>query len=222
MLPGISALSLPSGIEEVERRGKYIVFSLERGFLVFHLRMTGRLIVGDLPVDDARAVFRLEGGYLSFVDPRRLATLEYARELHLDLGPEPLGDLSWLPEALRKSRRPIKLWLLDQRKIAGIGNIYAAEILFQAGIDPRRPANSLTDEEIRRLQEAIPAVLEKAIRYRGTTFSDYRDPQGNPGEFQGLLQVYQRAGEPCYRCGTPIQRIELGGRGTYFCPRCQR
>ncbi len=206
----------------MRRRGKYIVFALDRGFLVFHLRMTGRLLLGEVPAGDARAAFRTEGGWLSFVDRRRLATAEYSRELRLELGPEPLGDLSWLPDALVASRRPIKLWLMDQKNIAGIGNIYAAEILFSAGIDPRRPANSLRPQEISRLMAAIPGVLTRAMEHRGTTFSDYRDPSGNPGGFQGLLQVYQRAGEPCPRCGTPIQRIELGGRGTYFCPGCQR
>jgi len=206
----------------VRRRGKYIVFALDRGFLVFHLRMTGQLLLGDAPADGARLALRVDGGWLSFVDRRRLATVAYSPELDLELGPEPLGDLSWLPGALGRSKRPIKAWLLDQKNIAGIGNIYAAEILFSAGIDPRRPANSLTPDEVERLGVAIREVLTEAIAYRGTTFSDYRDPAGNPGGFQGLLRVYQRAGEPCPRCGTAIERIELGGRGTYFCPRCQR
>ena len=189
---------------------------------MFHLRMTGKLIVAEFPAGEARVVFDLDKGYLSFLDRRRLATADYTPELRLALGPEPLGDLSWLPEALKGSRRPIKLWLLDQKNIAGIGNIYAAEILFTAGIDPRRPANSLSPKEIQRLQSAIGEVLEKAIAHRGTTFSDYRDPLGNPGGFQDLLRVYRRAGEACPRCGAVIDRIEMGGRGTYFCPRCQR
>ncbi len=220
--PSLSGMRLPREIRRVRRRGKYIVFSLDRGFLVFHLRMTGQLVLEGSPADGARAVFVLDEGFLSFRDRRRLATAEYSRELRLELGPEPLEDLSWLPGALKASRRPIKLWLMDQRNIAGIGNIYAAEILFSAGIDPRRPANSLRSGEVRRLMEAIPAVLEAAIAHRGTTFSDYRDASGSPGGFQELLRVYQRAGEPCPRCGTPIQRVELGGRGTYFCPRCQK
>lgn len=215
-------MDLPRKIAGVRRRGKYILFALDRGFLVFHLRMTGRLLVGLTPADGARAAFRIDGEWLSFVDRRRLATAEYVRELRLELGPEPLGDLSWLPEALKASRRPINLWLMDQKKIAGIGNIYAAEILFSAGIDPRRPADSLRPREVRRLMAAIHGVLTRATEHRGTTFSDYRDPSGNPGGFQGLLRVYRRAGKPCPRCGTPIQRIELGGRGTYFCPVCQR
>ena len=214
-------MALPRRIREVRRRGKYIVFVLDRGYLVFHLRMTGQLVVKDAPSDGARLVLRVDGEWLSFLDRRRLATAEYLRELRLELGPEPLGDLAWLPGALGKSRRPIKSWLLDQKNIAGIGNIYAAEILFSAGIDPRRPANSLTPEEIGRLGAAIREILTRAIAYRGTTFSDYRDPSGSPGGFQELLRVYQRAGEPCPRCGAPIERIELGGRGTYFCPRCQ-
>jgi formamidopyrimidine-DNA glycosylase len=218
----LTGLRLPRRVEGVWRRGKYIVFALDRGFLVFHLRMTGQLVLGEEPAEGARAVFRLEGWVLSFLDRRRLATAEYMEALDLELGPEPLGDLSWLPAALRQSRRPIKLWLLDQRKIAGIGNIYVAEILFAAGIDPRRPAKSLRPEEVQRLVRAIPTILKRALEHRGTTFSDYRDAAGAPGEFQELLQVYQRAGEPCPRCGASVQRIELGGRGTYFCSRCQK
>ena len=222
MKHSLKGLCLPRRIEGVRRRGKYIIFALDQGFLVFHLRMTGQLVVGDVPADGARLALRVDGRWLSFSDRRRLAMVEYAPELRLELGPEPLGDLSWLPGALKRSGRPIKVWLLDQKNIAGIGNIYAAEILFAARIDPRRPANSLSPEEVGRLKEAIREVLRKAIEYRGTTFSDYRDSAGKPGGFQDLLQVYQRAGEPCRRCGTLIERIELGGRGTYFCPGCQR
>jgi len=110
---------------------------------------------------------------------------------------------------------------MDQRHVAGIGNIYASEILHAAGVHPLRPAGSLTAEEWEGVAHAARAILEEAIRLRGTTISDWRDLYGRPGEYQDKLRVYGRRGEPCPRCGTPIERVTLSGRGTYFCPRCQ-
>ncbi len=221
----LSRVELPRRVIRIRRRGKYIIFKLDKGFLVMHLRITGRLILGELRGPETRAILHFRGASLSFLDRRRMATAEFVEDiswLEARLGPEPLGDLSWLPGALRESRRPIKVWLLDQKNIAGIGNIYASEVLFVAGIDPRRPANSLSEEEAVRLSRAIREVLAEAIAHRGTTFSDYRDSSGDPGGYQEFLRVYRRAGKPCKKCGTPIERIELGGRGTFFCPRCQR
>ncbi|MFN3347156.1 MAG: Fpg/Nei family DNA glycosylase, partial [Candidatus Bipolaricaulaceae bacterium] len=169
-----------------------------------------------------RLVLRFSRGDVAFVDVRRLGTVEVAQEFQEELGPDALSDLSFLPDALAKSRAPIKVWLLDQRNIAGIGNIYAAEILFRAKIDPRRPANSLGPAEVARLQTAIPTVLQEAIAALGTTLADnaYQTPEGAAGDYQPW--VYGREGLPCKVCGAPIARIELGGRGTYFCPRCQK
>ncbi|HEU68920.1 MAG TPA: bifunctional DNA-formamidopyrimidine glycosylase/DNA-(apurinic or apyrimidinic site) lyase [Candidatus Acetothermia bacterium] len=219
-----SAFVLPATVRSIERRGKHVLFDLGDRVLVLHPRMSGRIVWGRRkPRERVRLSLRFADGGVYFVDPRRLGTAKVVREFSDDLGPEPLGDLAWLPSALQGSRMPVKFWLMDQRKIAGIGNIYAAEILFRAGIAPRRRADSLSRSEIARLQQAIPSVLEAAIACGGTTLRDrlYRGPRGEIGEFCFELAVYGRAGEPCRRCGNPIERTVLGGRGTYFCPHCQ-
>lgn len=220
------ALSLPARVSALERRGKYILFKVGDLWLVVHLRMSGRLLwqkekEGPWP-PHTRLILKFPHGNVLFVDVRRLGTVEVVQEFTEELGPDALSDLSFLPEALRRSRAPIKVWLLDQRNIAGIGNIYAAEILFRAGIDPRRPAASLTPHEVQRLQRAIPAVLGEAIAALGTTLADnaYQTPEGEAGDYEPW--VYGREGLPCRVCGTPIERMELGGRGTYLCPRCQK
>ncbi|MBC7220920.1 bifunctional DNA-formamidopyrimidine glycosylase/DNA-(apurinic or apyrimidinic site) lyase [Candidatus Bipolaricaulota bacterium] len=220
-----SALVLPAMVRSIERRGKYVLVHLRDQVLVLHPRMSGRLLWGRRkPAGRVRLSLWLAAGGVHFVDPRRLGTAEVVAQFDDGLGPEPLGDLDWLPEDLKKSRMPIKLWLMDQRKIAGIGNIYAAEILFRAGIAPQRPTDSLLPKETALLKRAIPAVLEEAIACCGTTLADgqYRGPQGEVGAFACELSVYGRAGEPCRRCGSPIERSVLGGRGTYACPQCQR
>ena len=219
------SLKLPAKVYELLRKGKYIVFDLGERKLVLHLRMSGRLLWTDSLSETpkhTRLSLQFSDGALLFIDPRRLGTAEVVEEFSEPLGPDALGDLSFLDEAVRKSRAPIKLWLLDQRNIAGLGNIYASEALFLAGIDPRRPASSLTKGEVVKLKEAIHRVLREALMAMGTTLSDgaYRTPEGANGDYEP--KVYGREGLPCLRCGTPIERIELGGRGTYFCPRCQR
>ena len=219
------ALDLPATVASLSRRGKYILFDLGDRTLVLHLRMSGRVLWAKrVPAGRVRLSLQLADGSVHLVDPRRLGTAEVVEEVADILGPEPLDDLSRLPNALKESRMPIKLWLMDQKKIAGIGNIYAAEILFRAGIAPHRPANSLSRKETALLKQAIPAVLEEAIACCGTTLGDglYRGPQGEIGAFACELAVYGRAGEPCRRCGSSIERTILGGRGTYACPRCQR
>ncbi len=219
------SLELPAKVYELLRKGKYIVFDLGERKLVVHLRMSGRLLWADSLSEipkHTRLVLRFSDGAILFIDPRRLGTAEVVKEFLEPLGPDALGDLSFLDGALQESRAPIKLWLLDQRNIAGLGNIYACEALFLAGIDPRRPASSLTKREVARLKDAIHWVLREALEAMGTTLEDeaYRTPEGESGDYEP--KVYGREGLPCLRCGTPIERIELGGRGTYFCPRCQR
>ncbi len=218
------ALKLPTTVERLERRGKYILFGLGGRWLIVHLRMSGRLLWwGEEPWPaHSRLVLSFPHGNVAFADVRRLGTVEVVEEFREELGPDALSNLSFLPAALKKSRAPIKAWLLDQRNIAGIGNIYAAEILFRASIDPRRPASSLTPAEVVRLQAAIPVVLTEAITAMGTTLVDnaYQTPEGEAGDYEPW--VYGREGLPCKVCGTPVERIELGGRGTYFCPRCQK
>jgi len=220
----------------LQRRGKYLLLELASGdAVVVHLRMTGRLLLCHsnqererhthvvLILDDGRelryADQRTFGGFFlvraaGTGTPRGLATL----------GPEPLGPAfsqRYLSALAAKRRLPIKGLLLNQELIAGIGNIYADESLFRAGIDPRRPANSLSQTEVRRLHRAIRQVLQDGISKHGTTFSDYVDGEGRPGDFVNYLNVYQRAGEPCRRCGTPIQKVRCAARGTHFCPQCQ-
>lgn len=221
-------------IEDLTRRGKYLLFHLSGGrVLVVHLRMTGQLVYHPpeaqpgAPAKHTHAVFRLDdGATLHYVDPRRFGRLRIAPAPAQPegLGPEPLdGTFSpaILRERLSRRRGRIKALLLDQGFLAGLGNIYADEALYRAGIHPERPADRLTAREVQALYHAIREVLAEAIRYRGTSIVNYVDGQGRPGEFQLRLNVYGRAGEPCPSCATPIARTRVANRGTYFCPRCQ-
>ena len=219
-------------IEEIARRGKYLLFLLDDGRTwIVHLRMTGGLVWRrpSEPQDPyVRARFVLEDGHeLRFRDPRKLGEMwlvEDPQEVVGKLGPEPLAE-GFTPEALgarlAERRAPVKAVLLDQTALAGLGNIYADEALFAAGVHPRRPAASLSLQEGLRLHRAIGQVLAQALAYRGTSFRFYVDAQGQKGEHQLHVQVFRRTGQPCYACGTPIERIKVGGRSTHFCPGCQ-
>lgn len=218
----------------VRRRAKYIIIDLDNeDALVVHLRMTGRLLVvpEDEPLDPyTRVVLILNGGeHLRFRDVRkfgRIWLLDRAglEQLDRQLGPEPL-DPGFTAEALvnllRGRQARLKPLLLDQRLIAGLGNIYADEALWRAGLHPLQTAGELNDEEVARLHAAITAVLADAVARRGTTLSDYRDALGEMGENQHYLAVYGRQGQPCPRCGTPVERVVVAQRGTHFCPHCQ-
>ena len=234
-------------ITGVSRRGKFVVLELDEGeALIVSLRMTGQLLFRDDPtVEDrfVRAVVRFEDGtLLNFADTRkfgRMAIVDRAdlvdrtherrrvREpLHRALGIEPLSrrfTARYLTDLLRRrTRAAIKPLLLDQRAIAGVGNIYAIEALWRAKINPLRQAGSLRPAEIARLHEAIRWVLRKGIRFGGASRRDYVDARGNEGRMQREFNVYGRAGEPCPRCGREIVRTVVAGRGTFHCPRCQR
>ena len=222
-------------IEDVGRTGKFVLFWLTRtSYLLVHLRMSGQLLVesaGAPPGKYARVVFHLtDDRQLIFDNPRKLGRVYLTSNLEEvlgHLGPNPLADdfdLDAFVTALSRRRGALKPLLMNQSFLAGLGNIYADEVLFEAGLHPLRKANTLTSEEIERLHAAIRNVLQRAIDDRGTTLSDgrYCDVQGQPGSHQHHLQVYQRTGEPCRRCGQPIERIRVSGRGTHFCPRCQR
>ncbi len=222
-------------IREVARRGKYLVFRLASGqALVLHMRMTGSLLLrsaSESSPDERRyvtAVFGLDSGQeLLFCDRRKLGTVALVdSEAGLDrkLGPEPLDrafTTQKLQGLLAKRKAPIKAILCDQDVIAGIGNMYADEALFSARIHPLRPANSLSHNEIDKLRNAIIVVLRKGIRNAGASFSDYRRPSGNRGSQQNAFQVAHRGGETCSVCATPIVRIPVRNRGTYYCPKCQ-
>jgi formamidopyrimidine-DNA glycosylase len=221
-------------VVEVGRRGKYILILLDSGdTLIVHLRMTGNLAV--LRDDDpactdvhVRACFALAGGdRLVFTDARkfgRIWLVRDANEVTGKLGPEPLA-WDFTPELLaarlRGRRTAVKALLLDQTAIAGIGNIYADEALFRAGIHPLRSSASLTDAEITALHAALQAVLRESISKNGTLLRDYRTPYGTEGAFREQLRVYQQTGNPCPRCGMPVERIRVTQRSTHFCPRCQ-
>jgi len=219
-------------VVQVTRRGKYLVFRLESGqTLLIHLRMTGRLEIHGgrpQPHPHTRLVLRLDDGrYLHFQDQRKFGRVYLVADTaHIlsRLGPEPLDDAftdNVLVATLSGRKASIKALLLNQRLIAGLGNIYADEALFRAGIDPRKPGGNLTREEVKRLCAAIRETLMAAIMARGTTLSDYRQANGSEGNFQKQLRVFRRENQPCPRCGTPIQRIRLVQRSTYFCPHCQ-
>ncbi|HZD03794.1 MAG TPA: bifunctional DNA-formamidopyrimidine glycosylase/DNA-(apurinic or apyrimidinic site) lyase [Longimicrobiales bacterium] len=224
-------------IEAVDRRGKNVLIRLAEGrVVVVNLGMTGRLVPlepGALPPDDAthpavRLGFR-DGGSLVFDDTRRFGTLECLdaaawKRRSRALGPEPLDrrfTAARFHRALSRSRTPVRSWLLDQSRVAGVGNIYANEALYRAGVHPHRPARSVDAPEARRLHRALRAVLREAIRAGGTTIRDFRSAEGGPGVFVRQLSVYGREGEPCPRCRTPVERVVFANRSAFLCPRCQ-
>lgn len=221
-------------IEQLQRRGKYLIITLSNGLhIVVHLRMTGRLILArpaDPPSRLARLILRLSGRLeLRLEDQRKFATVSLAddkgiEDLSRRLGPEPLSEgftVEVLADRLMKQRRSLKAALLDQSVIAGLGNIYVDEALFEARLHPERRPSSLSRMELGRLHAAIRRVLQMGLASRGTTFSDYRDAFGRPGGYQQHLRVYRRAGEPCPICGRPIVKTSVAGRGTHLCSRCQ-
>lgn len=213
----------------IERRGKKIVFDLGVARFYIHLGMSGRLTLqsaGAEPKVHTHLILQIAGRDLHFIDPRRFGGVFWlGTDLLADagLGPEPLEmRISQLARALAGTRRAIKTALLDQKLIAGLGNIYADESLFSAGIHPQIPANKLLRPQIVRLNRSIKQVLRRALRHRGSTLRDYRDANGEPGNFQKIHRVYDRESQPCLVCGAPIKRIVLGGRSTHFCSKCQR
>ena len=220
-------------LEHLERRGKYLVFRLEGGVtLLIHLGMTGRLLLGVSRNHEPHVhlFFTLEGGItLAFQDVRRFGqALVFApREPLLPLeqvGREPFSRRvtpEWLAETARGRTRPLKNFLLDGRILAGIGNIYASEIMFAAGIHPATPAGALSIDDWDRVLKETRRILKRAIRQGGTTVNDYLNSHGETGLFQVELMVYGREGEPCLRCGKTIKRIVQAGRSTFFCPYCQ-
>lgn len=222
-------------IVAVRRRAKYLLLELDDGAaLMTHLRMTGSLEfapAGTPPLRFERCAIVLDdGSEVRFCDQRKFGrvvalTAGEARQLERRFGPEPLSrhfTAAWLHGALARRRGKLKSVLLDQEFLAGLGNIYVDEALFRARLHPERSGADLTADEVRRLHRAIRTVLREAIERRGTTFSSYRDAEGNAGENQANLRVYGRGGRGgCPRCGCPLERIVVGGRGTSCCPRCQ-
>ncbi len=218
----------------VERSGKYLVWELSgEVFLLAHLRMTGTLLL-DPAVEPShtRVRFELDGGHrLLYVDPRRFGTGHVvsgaaARDayLHERIGVEPLTPeftLEHLRALARGRRAPVKSFVLDQRRIAGVGNIYADEALFRARIHPLRRAGALTRAQLAELRNGIEEALLAGIDAKGASIDDFRHVDGARGSFQDRFLVHRREGEPCPRCGNTIRKLVVGGRGTYVCERCQ-
>lgn len=236
-------------IKAVKRRAKMIIIELADSHLIIHLKMTGQLvyqtktslITGGHPIVNqdkklpnkfSRVIFRFNNnGILYFNDVRRFGWIKLmARDKFIEftgrLGVEPLSPdftLEYFNKVLsRRSKTSIKKVLLDQKYISGIGNIYADESLFIARIKPFRKVNTLRAAEIKKLWQAIPKILKYAIKYRGTSFNDYVDAQGQAGNFVKYLKVYGRAEEKCRNCGGEVKKIKLGGRGTHWCDSCQK
>jgi formamidopyrimidine-DNA glycosylase len=227
-------------IEALGRRAKYLVLELSgKKSLIVHLGMSGSLTYRAGGFDRGRFDSKHDhiflhlddGAALVYNDPRRFGLMKIvAREALIDLpefreiGPEPMGagfSVNYLAAKARGKRVAIKNLIMDQRVVAGIGNIYASEILFRARVRPTRRAGRIRRIEIERIVAATPAILKSAIGSRGTTFRSYFDSRGEPGQFSRKLQVYGRAGEPCYVCSTPIKDALVGQRASFYCPRCQ-
>jgi formamidopyrimidine-DNA glycosylase len=223
-------------VAAVERRGKYLIFRFESGrSLLIHLRMTGSLrhVTNGSPAEDPhrRAVVRLDDGSdVTYRDVRRFGTWlllepgELEPYLERRLGAEPFST-AFTPKRfaarLANRRAPIKAALLDQRTLAGMGNIYVDEALWRARIHPLTPAGELAPDQIRRLRAAVRRALEAGIARQGASLRDYAKPDGARGRMQDEFKVYGRGGEPCDRCGTPIEKTRVAGRGTWYCPHCQ-
>lgn len=209
-------------IEAVERRGKFILIRLDRGILTIHLGMTGQLLFDTTRTKHTRALFHLDDSTLVYDDSRMFGSIEWTLEegRSASLGPDALE--SQLPASLLHRRAPIKAILLNQRVFSGVGNIYADEALFRAGIHPRRRGDRLSPLRAQKLIDNIRDVLAEALTHRGSSVRDYVDAGGRPGAFQSLHRVYGREGLPCTVCGTPIRKTVVAQRGTHYCIRCQR
>lgn len=222
-------------VRRTSRRGKYILLHTDAGTALVHLGMSGslRLVSPGTPrKPHDHLELRLDSGWvLRLHDPRRfgcflwLTQAPEQHELLRDLGPEPLEDAfdgRYLFEKSRKRSAPAKAFLMDSHVVVGVGNIYANEALFRAGIHPLRPAGRIGAERYDRLAAEVKAILAYAIQRGGTTLRDFVNSDGEPGYFQLELDAYGRGGEPCHRCGAPLREVRLGGRSTVYCPRCQR
>jgi formamidopyrimidine-DNA glycosylase len=215
-------------ISRLERRGKFIMMHLDAGGGIFtvHLGMTGKLLIGADIGKHTHAILQLDRGVLTYDDPRQFGRLEWSEGVPRSvakLGPEPLlveFDDFWRKFHTRKAK--VKALLLDQKFLGGVGNIYADEALFRAGIHPLTVSSKVSKKRARLLYDAVRAVLSEAIESRGSSMANYVDADGRLASFQHQHRVYQRHGEPCVVCGRPIRRTLVAQRGTHFCPNCQK
>lgn len=222
-------------IQSVERRGKYILISIPSGTLLLHLGMSGslRILSADTPAEKHDHVDLLlsDGNCLRLRDPRRFGSIHWTKDepskhkLLCNLGPEPLEDefnAEYLFNKSRKRKLAIKLFIMDSKVVVGVGNIYASEALFRAGIKPSKQAGRVSKADYSKLVDAIKTILTAAIRAGGTTLQDFTNSEGKPGYFQQKLHVYGRKGEPCTKCGATIKHVVMGQRATYYCSVCQK
>lgn len=226
-------------IEKVERRGKFLLFYFTKDVMISHLRMEGKYQLAERAANQAPAltkhthvVFHFESGKeLRYLDVRKFGRMslvtkgeEFQHKSLNKLGPEPVKEdfhFSEMQQFLKRRTKAIKGVLLDQQMVVGVGNIYADEILFTAGIHPARSANTLTEDEEHQLYKAILSILEKAVKNGGTTIRTYQNAFGDSGTFQNHLQMYGKEGTACVVCGGEIEKIKVAGRGTHYCPICQ-
>jgi formamidopyrimidine-DNA glycosylase len=232
--PGIAATVAGQRITGVDRRAKYLLIRLETGSLMLHLGMSGslRVVPAEAPLraHDHLDLVLDDGHRLRFHDPRRFGSLHWVAQgtehpLLAHLGPEPLEEAfsgAWLRRAFAGRRAAVKTVLMDAKVVVGVGNIYASEALYRAGIHPSRPAGRISRRRLDGLAGAVKAVLGEAIAAGGTTLRDFYGGDGQPGYFRQSLSVYGRAGEPCPGCGEPVRQRVIGQRSSYYCPRCQR
>jgi formamidopyrimidine-DNA glycosylase len=234
-LAGVELAAAVEGrrVERLARRGKYLVWELEGdAYLLQHLRMTGTLLLDPAGAPPyTRVWIRLDGHDLAYTDPRRFGTGELALGddalagfFAARLGVEPFDETftgAYLHALAKTSRAPVKAFLLDQKRVAGVGNIYADEALFRARIHPLRPANRLSRAQSEALRDAVVASLAAGIEAKGASIDDFRDPYGVAGTFQDQFLVHLRAGQPCSNCGAPVRKLRAAGRGTYACESCQ-
>lgn len=222
-------------IRSVERRAKYLLLKCDRGTIIIHLGMSGVLRIVDADVTEKKHdhvdLILTDGHTLRFSDPRKFGVFTYTEndpqrhQFLTNLGPEPLDGnftATYLYNLSRGKKQAIKTFIMDQKVVVGVGNIYANEALFQSGISPTRAAGRIGRQRYARLVDSIRSILQQAIKAGGTTISDFRQSDGQPGYFEQQLLVYGRAGQPCPDCDTPIKVTRLGQRSTFFCPECQR
>lgn len=222
-------------VVNVDRRSKYLLLQMDQGTLIVHLGMTGHLrmltAAAERRKHDHVEICFEDGSCLCYNDARRFGAIFWTTDDPLQharlrsLGPEPLGDdfnPDYLYSRSRDRRVAVKPFLMDAGVVVGVGNIYASEALFRAGIDPRRPAGKVSRRSFGQLVAAVKEVLTEAIAAGGTTIRDFTDSEGRPGYFRQELRVYGRSEQPCVSCREPIRQVQLGQRSTYFCPKCQK
>lgn len=209
----------------LQRKGKYIIFHFRNKKIIFYLGMTGKMILNSSPDKYTRIILKFNDDQALLQDKRKFSSIYFEEKVINKLGIEPLSKeftFNYLKEKLNKSKQNIKCLLMDQKKIAGLGNIYAQEILFLSKINPFKKCDELPDKEIKYLYKNIQKILNKAIKLKGTTISDYRNAEDQEGKYQRELKVYGRENEPCFICNSKIKRVKQGGRSTYFCNTCQK